>query len=157
MRKTAALLFAMAMVCAAGAQEHKASASDTAKKIFKAWNLHDADKLAAFYTDDVVYEDVAYGDSAHGQAELKKFASDFFAAVPDLKIEVVGATVHDGRGSLEWVLSGTDVGLYKTGKKFKVRGASLFTMRGEKFASSKDFYDVATIMKQVGVLPPTKD
>jgi steroid delta-isomerase-like uncharacterized protein len=147
------VVFVMAFVCAAPAQAGKFSPEETAKKIFEAWNLHDANKLAAFYTDDVVYEDVTYGESAHGQAELKKFAADFFASVPDLKIEVVNAVVHDGNGSLEWVLTGTDKGIYKTGKPFKVRGASLITMRGNKFASSKDFYDAATIMKQVGVLP----
>lgn len=56
------------------------------------------------------------------------------------------------RGSVEWVFSGADVGLYKTGKKFSVRGASIYERRGGKFAANRDYYDVASIMSQVGVL-----
>lgn len=56
-------------------------------------------------------------------------------------------------GSVEWVFSGTDVGLYKTGKKFSVRGASVYQVRGGKFSSDRDYYDAASIMRQVGMLP----
>jgi ketosteroid isomerase-like protein len=73
--------------------------------------------------------------------------------VPDLKLEVVRHMETGDRGSVEWVFSGTDVGLYKTGKKFSVRGASVYEMRGGKFSSNRDYYDAASIMRQVGVLP----
>jgi hypothetical protein len=45
------------------------------------------------------------------------------------------------------------VGLYKTGKKFSVRGASVYELRGGKFSGNRDYYDSASIMRQVGVLP----
>jgi len=113
-------------------------------------------KVVTFYTEDVVYEDVAYGVVNHGRAELRKFAAGFFEAVPDLKLEVINTSVHKGHGSVEWVLSGTDRGLYKTGKKFSVRGASVFEMRGGKCSANKDFYDFATIMRQLGMLQQEK-
>jgi predicted ester cyclase len=50
-------------------------------------------------------------------------------------------------------LSGTDKGVYKTGKKFKVRGVSIITVKNGKISRSLDYYDAATIMKQVGLLP----
>lgn len=152
MRKIVLLLLLVAVPSVVFAQAKKTGSEDRAKKIFEAWNTHDPAKMAALYTDDAVYEDVAYGDSAHGQAELKKFAAEFFEEVPDLKVEVVNTIVSNNRGSLEWILTGTDKGLYKTGKAFSVRGASLFELREGKMAHIKDFYDVATIMKQVGVL-----
>ncbi len=123
---------------------------------FAAWNAHDPEKVASLFTDDVVYEDVAFGQVAHGREELKKMAAGFFAAIPDMKLEIVSFSQHGNEGSVEWVLSGTDVGLYKTGKKFSVRGASRYQLRGGKFAANKDFYDKATIMQQVGVLPEAK-
>ncbi len=122
---------------------------------FAAWNSHDPDKVASFYTDDVVYEDVAFGLKAHGHGELRKMAADFFTRVPDLKLEVVSNTSIGNRGSVEWVFSGTDVGLYKTGKKFSVRGASVYEIRGGRFSSNRDYYDSASIMRQVGILPTT--
>jgi hypothetical protein len=69
----------------------------------------------------VVYEDVVFGLKAHGHGEMRKMAADFFAAVPDLKLEVVSKTSLGSRGSVEWVFSGTDVGLYETGRKFSKR------------------------------------
>jgi ketosteroid isomerase-like protein len=48
------------------------------------------------------------------------------------------------------------VGLYKTGKKFSVRGASVFEIRGGKVYRNRDYYDSAAIMRQVGVLPAPK-
>jgi len=120
---------------------------------FAAWNAGDAEKVASFYTDDVVYDDIPFNMSAKGHAEMVKFAGDFMKAVPDLKLELISASVEGDHGSCEWRLTGTDVGLFKTGKKFDVRGASRFELRGNKFAKNKDFYDAATIMRQIGALP----
>ena len=127
-------------------------AADKAKSIFEAWNSHDPEKVAAMYSDDVVYEDVPFGEAARGHDAMRKFATDFFASVPDVKIEVVNSFVENGRGHLEWVFSGTDKGLFNSGKLFSIHGASIFEMRGDKIVHNKDYYDTASIMKQVGAL-----
>ena len=53
------------------------------------------------------------------------------------------------------MFSGTDKDVFKTGKKFSVRGVSVIDMRDGKISPQHvDFYDVATIMRQVvGQLP----
>jgi steroid delta-isomerase-like uncharacterized protein len=57
----------------------------------------------------------------------------------------------------EWTLSGThegDVpGLPATHKPFSVRGANLFELTGDKIRHNRDFWDVATVMRQLGRLP----
>jgi steroid delta-isomerase-like uncharacterized protein len=105
------------------------------------------------FTDDVVYEDVAFGEVSHGPAELRKFAADEFDAIPDLELKLVRAEIRGGHGTIEWTFTGTDKGVYKTGKKFTVRGVSVIDVRNGKIARSLDYYDAATIMRQVGVLP----
>ena len=153
-RWTAVAAVIVIATCLAGAQEKKASpARAMVEGSFLAWNAHDADKVVTFYTSDVTYEDVAFGEKAHGSAELKKMVQGFFDAVPDLKLEAVDVKSYGNYGSVEWIFSGTDKGLYKTGKKFSVRGASVFQLRGAKCANNKDYYDSAAIMRQVGVLP----
>jgi steroid delta-isomerase-like uncharacterized protein len=142
-------------VCCLGAATNNDKNADLVQKQFAAWNAHDPEKLATYFTDDVVYEDVAFGMTAHGHEELRKMAAGFFAGVPDFKLEVVGHSSMGNHGSVEWVFSGTDAGLYKTGKKFSVRGASVYEIRGGKFSSNRDYYDSASIMRQVGVLPAT--
>jgi len=121
-----------------------------------AWNSHDADKVTAIFTTDVLYEEVTFGAANHGSAELRKFAVSIFDAVPDAKFELVNSSADRAHGSIEWIFSGTDHGLYKTGKRFSVRGVSVIDLRGGRISRNLDYYDAASIMRQVGVLPPEK-
>jgi len=118
-----------------------------------AWNSHRPDQMLALFTDDIVYEDVAFGAVNRGKAELRKFAAEDFEGVPDLELQLLRADIHGGHGTIEWSFSGTDKGVFKTGKKFSVRGVSVIDLRGGKISRNLDFYDAATIMRQVGVLP----
>jgi steroid delta-isomerase-like uncharacterized protein len=124
-----------------------------AEKWIAAWNSHSPDKMLPLFTDDVFYEDVAFGEANHGKTELRKFAADEFEAVPDLQLKLVRADIHGGHGTIEWTFSGTDKDVFKTGKKFSVRGVSVIDLRDGKICRNLDFYDAATIMRQVGALP----
>ena len=154
---TIVALLAVLVLPSLAAQPDAKSASDrhaaVAEKWIAAWNSHDPEKLLAAFTGDVFYEDVAFGEVSHGSAELRKFATAEFEAVPDLKLELLRASVHNGHGTIEWSFSGTDKDMFKTGKKFSVRGVSVIDVRKGKISRSLDFYDAATIMRQVGVLP----
>ena len=117
-----------------------------------AWNSHDVEKVIPVFTDDVLYEDVTFGAVNHGSSDLRKFASFFFDAVPDMKFEVLNSSVEGKRGVIEWAFSGTDKGVYKTGKRFTVRGVSIIDVDHGRISRNLDFYDAASIMRQVGLL-----
>jgi len=119
-----------------------------------AWNSHSPDKMLPLFSDDIFYEDVAFGEVSHGKAEVSKFAASEFEAVPDLELKLLRAEIHGGHGTIEWSFSGTDKDIYKTGKKFTVRGVSVIDVRDGKIVRNLDFYDSGTIMRQVGLLPP---
>ena len=121
-----------------------------------AWNSHDPGEVAAIFTTDVLYEDVTLRAVNHGSAELRKFAASVFEAVPDMKFELVNSSVDRRHGSIEWIFSGTDHGLYKTGKRFSVRGVTAIDLRGGKISRNLDYYDAASIMRQVGLSPCKK-
>ena len=137
----------------ASAKDNTPAVRKMIQQSFDAWNAHDVDKVASFYTSDVTYEDVPFAVQAHGTADFKKLVQGFYDSVPDLKLELVDCKSDEKGGWVEWTFSGTDKGLFKTGKKFSVRGASVFQLRGNKVSANKDYYDAATIMKQVGALP----
>jgi steroid delta-isomerase-like uncharacterized protein len=124
-----------------------------AESFAAAWSSHDPDKLVSLFTPDATYEDVPSAEVSHGAAEIRKFAASFFEAVPDLKLERRNSSIGTQHGTIEWVFSGTDKGLYRTGKQFSVRGVSVFDLRAGKIFRNLDYYDSASIMKQVGVLP----
>ena len=127
--------------------------SAVAERFVAAWNSHSPEKMLATFTDDVYYEDVAFGEVSNGPVEFKKFAAEEFESVPDLELKLVRASIQNGRGTIEWTFSGTDKGIYKTGKRFSVRGVSVVEVRGGRISRSLDYYDSASIMRQLGVLP----
>jgi steroid delta-isomerase-like uncharacterized protein len=131
-----------------------ATAADSiATKWAAAWNSHDPAKIVALFAEDGVYEDIPFGSTNRGPAALRKYAADYFAAVPDMKTVVTGSAVKNGVGYVEWVFSGTDVGLYKTGKPFSIRGVSIIAAKNGRITRDRDYYDLAALMKQVGAAP----
>ena len=144
------LLLALSLVGQDKLPRHK---SGIAERWISAWNSHDPDKLAAIFTPDVMYEDVPFGAVNHGSAELRKFAASEFEGSPDLHVELGTSSIHGEHGIIEWTFSGTDKGIFKTGKKFSVRGVSVVTVKNGKISRNVDYYDAATVMKQLGLLP----
>ena len=151
----AMLLAMLAAPATAGPRDGKSTdqGAGIAEKWIAAWNFHSPEKMLPVFTADVFYEDVAFGEVSHGSAELRKFAASEFESVPDLELKLLRANVQGGHGTIEWVFSGTDKGVFNTGKKFSVRGVSVIDVRDGKISRSLDFYDSGTIMRQVGVLP----
>jgi steroid delta-isomerase-like uncharacterized protein len=122
-------------------------------QLFTAWNSHDADKVAATFSDDAVYEDVTADHISRGKADVRKWAAGAFEVFENFKMEVVSSSFYNGSGVVEWIWSGTDKGIHKTGKNFSVRGVSIVEIRKGKILRYKEYYDWATAMKQLGLLP----
>ena len=147
-------VFSLCLFCTTGLAQTRANGeAQIVERWVAAWNSHDVEKVVSLFTNDVLYEDVTFGAVNHGSADLRKFASFFFEAVPDMKFELLESSVQGRRGVIEWVFSGTDKGVYKTGKRFTVRGVSIINLDHGRISRNLDFYDAASIMRQVGILP----
>ena len=119
-----------------------------------AWNSHDVEKIASFFTDDCVYEDVALGAVNRGKEQVRAYLSGTFNGFPDFKIERTSNFVAgDWRGA-EWIMSGTHTGdipgLPVTGKSFSIRGASITKLRGGKIARNTDYWNLISMLEQLG-------
>jgi steroid delta-isomerase-like uncharacterized protein len=123
-----------------------------AENLSATWSTGNLDAIMALYTDDVYYEDVTFGVVNHNKQELRDFAAGFFAAIPDATFVTTGTFIKDNKGYFEWTFTGTDVGLFKTGKRFGVRGVSPIELHHGKVSRQLDFYDLATMMRAVGLL-----
>jgi steroid delta-isomerase-like uncharacterized protein len=153
MRRVSAIVSIAVLVAQMGAVQKTMPIADS---WCAAWNSHDPEKVISIFTPDVLFEDVTFGATSHGSPELRKFAASIFDAVPDAKFELVDASADRKCGRIEWVFSGTDHGLYKTGKSFSVRGVSVIDLRQGRISRELDYYDAATIMRQVGLLASPK-
>jgi steroid delta-isomerase-like uncharacterized protein len=121
------------------------------------WSAHNMDRLLPLFTQDVVYEDVTLGVVNRGAAELRAFGEKFIAGFPDVTFELRSSFANGTSGSAEWVMRGTHKGnlpgMPATGKRVDVRGASIFEFAGNKIRRCSDYWDIATLLKQVGLMP----
>ncbi len=123
-----------------------------------ALNAHDVEKLLTFFTDDVVYDSMPMGKVWRGKKEAKDFISSTFANFSNFKIEVKSGFNTGDRGASEWVMSGTfaksDIpGMPATGKSFSVRGASIIEFKGGKISRESIYWNLASFLQQVGLMP----
>jgi len=122
-----------------------------------AWSSHDTEKVLSLFTDDCVYEDVTFGAINRGKKELRAFADGVFASVPDFKVELTARFVAGSQAGMEWVMSGTHKGDFPgmpaTGKRFSIRGVTILELQAGKIRRNSDYWDAASVMRQVGLLP----
>jgi steroid delta-isomerase-like uncharacterized protein len=126
----------------------------------KAWNSHDVNKIFEFYTEDCVYEDLGLGVVKHGKKEFTDYINTMFADFPDIKWEVKSAFgTNDWQGN-EWIMSGTHAhstmtqnAIPATGKTFSIRVAGIYQLRNGKYSRESVYYNMATFLQQVGLMP----
>jgi steroid delta-isomerase-like uncharacterized protein len=127
----------------------------------KAWSSSenaDPERVLALFVDDCVFEDVTFGVVVRGKEELRHFVTGAFAAVPDFTYGVIHQFAARHWAAIEWAMSGTHTGdfpgISATGKRFSsVRGTSILDLEAGKIRRESDYWDAATFMKQVGLLP----
>jgi steroid delta-isomerase-like uncharacterized protein len=130
------------------------------EEIYAAFNAHDLDRYLSLHTEDVFFEQViADGAGGHGKEELHTFVKGFFDAFPDFKCEVTSFFASGNRQCEEMTITGTHRGTYltiePTGKSISLRGVLIRELRKGKTSRFSIYFDPTTLMRQLGVLPPT--
>ena len=122
---------------------------------------NDPERVLALFVDDCLFEDVTLGVVVRGKEELRTFVSGAFAAVPDFTYRLTSRFATSQWAAIEWVMSGTHEGdlpgIPATGKRFSsVRGSSILELEASKIRRESDYWDAATFMKQLDLLPPQR-
>lgn len=143
-------------------QPHPADA-DFADAYSRAWTS-EPDGLLEFFTPDGSYIDVAMDATYTGREEIARFHRWMLKFAPDSAIAFSDACAADGRLYLQWVWSGTFEGALRlpdgssvesTGAKFSVPGVAACRYAADgKLKSHRDYWDLSTVLKQVGVQRP---
>ncbi len=98
-----------------------------------AFNRHDADSLAAFLTDDTVFEDTSPapdGRRIEGKAAVVEFWRAWFARNPDASFDDEEVIVSGNRATVLWVYS-----KMRNGQPWHLRGVDVFTVKDGKVAA----------------------
>ncbi len=99
----------------------------------EAFNRRDADGLAAFLTDDTVFEDTSPapdGRRIEGKAAVVEFWRGWFVRNPDARFEAEEVIVSGNRGTVLWVYH-----KMRNGQPWHLRGVDIFTVRSGKVAA----------------------
>jgi ketosteroid isomerase-like protein len=99
----------------------------------EAFNRHDADALAAFLTDDTVFEDTSPapdGQRIEGKSAVVAFWRAWFARNSDAVFEAEEVIVSGDRAVVRWVYR-----KMRNGQPWHIRGVDVFTVRDGKVAA----------------------
>lgn len=126
-------------------------------QLLAAWNLHDTDRASAFYAPDYEGVDVSEASPQQGQQGARLALARYLHAFPDLSF-TQGLTLVEGEHvALAWTARGTHQGklmnIPPTGRMVEVGGVSLFTLESGKIKRALVIWDVAGLLRAIGLLP----
>jgi steroid delta-isomerase-like uncharacterized protein len=112
--------------------------------------------MAALFTGDGLYEDFAFQTAFRGKQGVALLVAITTASIRDAKVELVDAFRLGDRAAARWTFSGTDTGAFArglppTGRSFSLPVASLFELQGPLIRRAGDYYDLATLLRQLGL------
>ena len=119
---------------------------------------NDPQRVLDLFADDGMYEDATSGVVVRGKEDLRRYLIGAFATIPDFTFGVLRRFAADSWAAIEWTMSGTNsgdwAGMSATGRRFaSVRGTSILELEAGKIRRQSDYWDAATVMRQVGILP----
>jgi steroid delta-isomerase-like uncharacterized protein len=128
------------------------------KDLFAALNSGDLERFLSFHTDDVVVT-MADGTVIQGKDNLRDYLKSSFAAISDLKADLTSVFCSGNQLCEEYILSGKHtgdlMGISATGKSFSYRTVAVKTLTGDKISQVSSYSDSASLMRQLGALPPS--
>ena len=128
-----------------------------ARDLVIAWNEHDARRVAAFFSEDYVGEDVGVHGQMRGPRDVRRYVSYNLLGFPDLHFNLHDIIAQEDKVALVWTVTGTHKGrvmnIPPTGLPISAQGISILTIRDCLIVHSLRVWDVAGMLRHIGLLP----
>ena len=132
---------------------------DAAKAPMMAFNEKDWDAVRASITSDFVYDEVATNRKPQGVDQVIALWQSWAAAFPDAKATFHRALPSDSTVVLELTWQGTHKGplqtpkgaIAATGKSIDIRACVVTEVAGDKAKLQRHYFDMASMLQQLGV------
>lgn len=124
---------------------------------FDVINAHDVTPLREFWTPETVER---FPDrTVRGTDEIKGYFDDLFAAVPDVRLEILHLVEQGDDVFVRWHMTGTHtgaawVGIEPTGRHVELDGMDHFVIRDGRTVSNFVVFDQMEVGRAMGLLPP---
>ncbi|TMC76559.1 MAG: ester cyclase [Chloroflexi bacterium] len=132
-----------------------------AKQNVEAFGKGDWASFKAPLSADAVYEELATQRRTQGPDAIVEISKGWRQAFPDAKGTITKAVESGDTVVLEIIWEGTHNGELKsamgsipaTYKRVKIPAVQVVTFKGDKIAETKHYFDLMTILAQIGALP----
>ena len=125
--------------------------------LMAAWNARDKQRLMDMYHPDFDGEDLSEGKRAGGLHDAGRMIDYILTAFPDLEMKLLEWGADGDKVFCFWTATGHQRGrlmnIPPTGKFVSFTGSSLLTLKEGKIIRSRRIWDVATALRQIGLLP----
>ena len=130
------------------------------RKFHESWDLKDPDRGAAVIAEDCRFEDVARGELLPGPEAYKRDYIRWRTAFPDGALEITNVIVQGNWAVVEFTNRGTQTGPLQSslggfppsGRYMEVRYCSVMRVQDGKVVEGRDYYDSASIARQLGLV-----
>ena len=136
------------------------------RSIIDLYNSHRSDpawldKIVAYIAEDFEFVDVPTGRILRGPEGYRQMALFFADGFPDSVLEITNVFATEDQGVIEFTGRGTNTGplhmptgdIPPTGKYSELRFCSVNRARSGKVASIHQYFDVMTMLQQLGLVP----
>jgi steroid delta-isomerase-like uncharacterized protein len=128
-----------------------------AERVIDGWNSRQPEIILSMYSPDYELEDITAGRIRHGWEGLHQWIKSVFSAFPNLSYSLLDYVEKDDQLVLHWVAKGHHHGplmkIPATGKAVEMNGMSILTLKDGKFIKGKVIWDMAGLLRQIGLLP----
>lgn len=122
-----------------------------------AWNSREGKLVGEWMADDATYDDVPMGEMHQGREAIVALVDGMKDLSTDYHFNLVNGFSTETSYVVEWEWFGTHdgdgAGVPATGKPFRIRGVSVGSLRDEKIVFNRDYWNMADLLTQIGVLP----
>jgi steroid delta-isomerase-like uncharacterized protein len=127
------------------------------QELIEACNTHDIERAADCFTSDSLGYDVAEAKPLVGRDSVRQYIARYLAAFPDLTWFQEEVISQRDSVAIIWLARGTHQGTWvnipPTGRIAQVRGMTRFKIEDGKIARTMTIWDVAGLLRAIGLLP----
>jgi len=130
-----------------------------ARTYFDAVAARDIDAMAACWKAGGIENIAPLGRPLSVPGEMRAFFEETFAAMPDMRFEVLDVVAARNQAAVRWHATGTFCGgpfqgIEPTGARVELEGIDLLTVEDGQIVRNDAYYDSGAFARAVGLLPP---
>lgn len=138
------------------------TAEEVVREGIDAYNSGDRARYEAVFVKDAVAKEAATGREIHGASAIGEMIFGWKTAFPDMVGETVNLFACGDQVTAEMIWRGTHTGplvtpdgqtIPPTNRTLDNPGCLVFTLRDGKVVEQRHYFDLATLMRQLGLMP----